>query len=222
MRILFAPRGSKRVLILALLGTVAPFVAAQAQSITQFTPGDLVISTVSCQVGAACGTTAGGLDTASPISLQEFSLGAGGTSATSIGSLALPQTQDQSGTGNSPVSGEYGSASEGLLQLSANGQYLTIMGYGVNANGFNTQSSNYGTTALGQTTSIAGNPGGVTTVPRVVALIGGNGSVNTTTALTGVFNENNPRSVVTVNGSSFYVSGQGVTGDGPAGCSTQR
>ena len=40
-----------------------------------------------------------------------------------------------------------------------------------------------------------------TTVPRVVALIGGNGSVDTTTALTGVFNTNNPRSAATVDGS---------------------
>ena len=54
-------------------------------------------------------------------------------------------------------------------------------------------------------------------MPRVVALIGSNGSVNTTTALTGVFNTNNPRSVATVDGSSFYVSGQGVTGDGTGG-----
>jgi hypothetical protein len=217
MRRVLAPCASKRGLIIALLGSVVPLAAAQAQSITQFTPGDLVISTVSCQVGAACNSTSGGLDTASPISLQEFSLGAGGTSATSIGSLVLPQTQNQGGAGNSPISGEYGSASEGLLQLSANGQYLTIMGYGVNTNVFNTQSSNFGTTALGQTTSTAGNPGGVTTVPRVVALIGSDGSVNTTTALTGVFNENNPRSVATVDGSYFYVSGQGQTGDGTGG-----
>ena len=50
-----------------------------------------------------------------------------------------------------------------------------------------------------------------TTVPRVVALIGANGSVDTTTALTGVFNTNNPRSAVTVDGSSFYISGQGAS-----------
>ena len=193
------------------------YAAASAQSISSFTPGDLVISTVSCQAGPACTSTSGGLDTASPISLQEFSLGSGGASATSIGSLVLPQTQNSGGAGNSPISGEYGSASEGILQQSANGQYLTIIGYGVNANTFNAQSSNFGTAALGQTTSTAGNPNGVTTVPRVVALIGGNGGVNTTTALTGVFNENNPRSVATVNGSSFYVSGQGVTGDGTGG-----
>ena len=75
MRRVLAPCASKRGLIIALLGSVVPLAAAQAQSITQFTPGDLVISTVSCQVGAACNSTSGGLDTASPISLQEFSLG---------------------------------------------------------------------------------------------------------------------------------------------------
>ena len=50
-------------------------------------------------------------------------------------------------------------------------------------------------------------------MPRVVALIGASGSVDTTTALTGVFNMNNPRSAATVDGSSFYVSGQGVGRD---------
>ncbi|HTV90620.1 MAG TPA: PEP-CTERM sorting domain-containing protein, partial [Stellaceae bacterium] len=35
------------------------------------------------------------------------------------------------------------------------------------------------------------------------------GSVNSTTALTNVFNENNPRSVYSATGSSFYISGQG-------------
>ncbi|MDW4809893.1 hypothetical protein NQ359_23695, partial [Escherichia coli] len=55
----------------------------------------------------------------------------------------------------------------------------------------------------------------VTTVARVIALIGANGSVDTTTALTGVFNQNNPRSVATVDGSSFYVSGQGASKTDP-------
>jgi hypothetical protein len=145
-------------------------------------------------------------------------LGSGGTSASSVGTLALPQTANGA---NAAISGEYGSASEGILQDSVNGQYLTIMGYGVNANTFNTAAiSVYGTAALGQTTSLtAANQTGTvyTTVPRVVALIGGDGSVDTTTALTGVFNTNNPRSAATVDGSSFYVSGQGVTGDGTGG-----
>ncbi len=185
-----------------------------------FTAGDLVIDTV----------TGTGLDSASSMTLQEFSLGTGGTSATSAGSLTLPQNTNQAGVGNSPISGEYGSASEGFLTQSVNGQYLSIMGYGVNAVTFNAApSSTYGaptapspgqTTAyaLGQTTSqTASEQTGTiyTTVPRVVALIGNNGGVNTTTALTDVFNTNNPRGAVTVNGTSFYVSGQGASKTDP-------
>jgi hypothetical protein len=193
----------------ALLASAAALAAgpmAAAATITAFTANDLVISTVS-------GST---LDTAAPIVLQEFQLGTGGTSATSVGTLTLPQTSNGA---NSAISGEYGSASEGFLQQSVNGQYLTIMGYGVNATTFNTAPfSTYGATGLGQTTSLtAANQTGTvyTTVPRVVALIGADGSINTSTALTGVFNTNNPRSVVTVDGSSFYVSGQGASKTDP-------
>jgi hypothetical protein len=188
----------------------ASFGQAQAGTISSFTPGDLVISTVSCSVGAAiCNSATGGLDTAAPIVLQQFQLGAGGTSATPNGTRTLPLS----------ISGEYGSASEGILQQSVNGEYLTMMGYGVNATTFNTAPlSTYGTTALGQTTSLtAANQTGTiyTTVPRTVALIGGDGSVDTSTQLTGVFNTNNPRSVATVDGSSFYVSGQGASKTDP-------
>jgi len=161
------------------------------------TPGDLVISTV----------TGSSLDAASAITLFQFVLTANGTTATPAGSLTLPQT---SSGANQAISGEYGSASEGFLTQSVNQQYLTIMGYGVNASTFNSAPvATYGTAALGQTTSLTGQS--VTTVPRVVALIGADGSVNTTTALTGVFNTNNPRSAVAVDGSAFYVSGQGAS-----------
>ena len=185
---------------------------ALAATISYFTPDDLVISTVSCSVSAsACSSTSGGLDTASPITLDEFGLGAGGTSASLAGTLTLRQT----GVGNqSAISGEYGSASEGILQLSADGHYLTMMGYGVNASMFNNAPlSTYGTAALGQTTSLTGQS--VTTVPRVVALIGANASADTSTAVTGVFNTNNARSAATVNGSSFYISGQGASKTDP-------
>ena len=212
-----APRGAVLLASAAALAGLTAAHDAVAGTIGDFTPGDLVISTVSCSVGStACGSsgpTGGGLDTAAPIVLQEFQLGTGGTSATTVGTLTLPQT---SSGANSAISGEYGSASEGFLQQSVNGQYLTIVGYGVNANTFNTAPlSAYGTAALGQTTSLTGQS--VTTVPRVVALIGVDGSVDTSTALTGVFNMNNPRDATTVDGSSFYVSGQGVTGDGTGG-----
>jgi len=186
-------------------------IQANAQIISNFSAGDLVISTVSDQINST--PVASDLDTAAPIVLQEFSLGSGATSASLVGNFTLPQT---SSGANSAISGEYGSASEGILQDSVNGQYLTIMGYGVNANTFNTAPlSTYGTAALGQTTSLTGQTD--TTVSRVVGLIGANGSVDTSTALTGVFNENNPRSVATVDGTSFYVSGQGQTGDGTGG-----
>lgn len=183
-------------------------ISGHANALT-FTPGDLVIDTVS-------GAT---LDAASSITLQQLSLGSNGTSVTAAGTLVLPQTA----TGeNSAISGEYGSASEGILQQSVNGQYLTMVGYGVNAATFNSAApSTYGTSALGQTTSLTpthqtGTP--VTTVSRVVALIGASGSVDTSTALTGVFNQNNPRSAATVDGTSFYVSGQGAAkGDSTQG-----
>jgi hypothetical protein len=182
------------VLFLVMLSMTAVSTKVMAGS---FNPGDLVISTVT-------GST---LDSASPITLLQFALTANGTSATQDGSLTLPQTSNGA---NQPISGEYGSASEGFLTQSVNQQYLTIMGYGVNASTFNSAPlSTYGTAALGQTTSLTG--ASVTTVPRVVALIGANGSVDTTTALTGVFNTNNPRSAVTIDGASFYVSGQGAS-----------
>ena len=186
----------------AFIGALVFAQSAMADSSFSFTAGDLVISTVSSYNG-------GGLDSAAPIVLQEFQLSSDGSFASSAGSLSLSQTS--SGL-NSAISGEYGSASEGILQQSVNGQYLTMMGYGVNATDFNTAAlSTYGTAALGQTTSLTaadqtGTP--VTTVARVVALIGANGNVDTSTALTGVFNQNNPRSVATVDGTSFYVSGQ--------------
>jgi hypothetical protein len=200
----------RRCLIVSSMLLAVTAIPAQAYQLT-FTSGDLVISTVS---NSTSGSDANALDTAAPIVLDQFQLGTGGTSITAAGTLELPQI----GSGNnSSISGEFGSASEGFLTQSVTGQYLTILGYGVNANTFNSAPvTTYGTAALGQTTSLtAANQTGtpVTTVARVVGLIGANGSVDTSSALTGVFNTNNPRSVVTVDGSSFYVSGQGAKGD---------
>jgi len=185
-------------LALAALAAATP---ASAGSITSFTTGDLIIDTVT-------GST---LDAASPLTLQEFHLGAGGSSATSVGTFTLPQT---SSGANWAISGEYGSASEDFLQLSGNGHLLTIMGYGVNAATFNAAPvSTYGNKALGQTTSVPG--GAYTVVPRVVAAIGANGAVDTSTAVLNFANTNNPRSAYTVDGSSFYVSGQSASKTDP-------
>ncbi len=59
---------------------------AMAQQISSFSAGDLVISTVSNSTGLA-NDDASVLDTASPITLQEFQLGANATTATSVGAL---------------------------------------------------------------------------------------------------------------------------------------
>jgi len=160
---------------------------------------------------------------ASPITLDQVTTG-----GALAGQMVLRQSQTTiNGVVNDPISGEYGSSSEGTLELSGNGEYLTIAGYGVSASTFNAKPASFGggqkscitngagsstvmCYPLAQTTSLSTSP---TAVPRVVALIGANGGVNTTTALYNVFNENNPRSVATVNGTTLYLSGEGLDGD---------
>jgi len=173
-----------------------------------FNAGDLVISI------SGNGNNSGtyGDNQASPIVLEDVT-----TSGNIVSQLTLPQNNytNSNGTLEYAISGEYGSSSEGSLQLSADGQSLVIAGYNVNAVAWNAATANatnaYGTQALAQTSSILG--GSVTPVARVIADINANGTVDTSTALYGVFNTNNPRSVSTVNGSSFYIAGQGVKGD---------
>jgi hypothetical protein len=170
-----------------------------------FTAGDLVISLS----GDGAGSGVYGDNQASPIELEEVT-----TSGTDVASMELPQTTTVvDGVTEYAISGEYGSSSEGSLELAANGESLVIMGYGINADTFNSGGAAvYGTTALAQSTSILNN-GTYTAVPRVVADISYTGAVDTSTAVYNVFNTNNPRSVATVNGTTFYISGQGVKGD---------
>src|SRR5580704_9177851 len=96
------------------------------------TPGNLIVLVEGNGVlGALSGTYTD--NQAAPITLFQYQL-SGTTSASYVSSLVLPQT----GSGaNVAISGEYGSSSEGTLQLSGNGQYLSLAGYGVNAASFN-------------------------------------------------------------------------------------
>ena len=169
-----------------------------------FTPGNLVISIS----GDGAGNGVFGDNQASPITLEQIT-----TSGAFVSQLVLPQTTTVvNGVTENAISGEFGSSSEGSLQLSADGHSLVIAGYGVNAQTFNEGGAAvFGTTALAQSTSIQGGP--FTAVSRVIADINADGVVDTSTALFNVFNENNPRSVATVNGSSFIISGQGLKGD---------
>ena len=198
------------------LGLMAMASPALAQTTFTFNAADIVISVYG--QGAAGDTTTYLDNGASPITLQQLSLSgvsssgviSSTTSATAAGQLVLPQTAFGS---NNAISGEFGSSSEGILQRSANGSYLTIAGYDTNAAAFNANAAGFGGTTktcinqgacypLAQTAS--------SVVQREIALVG-NGYVNTSTTLgTTAFSGNNPRSVTTVDGSSFYVSGQGA------------
>ncbi len=170
-----------------------------------FTAGNLVISLS----GDSDGSGVYGDNQASPMTLEQIT-----TSGQIVSQMVMPQetTVNANGVTEYAISSEYGSSSEGTLELSADGHSLVIAGYGVNADTFNEGGAAvYGTAALAQSTSVQG--GQNTAVARVIADINADGVVDTSTALYNVFNENNPRSVATVNGSSFYISGQGLKGD---------
>jgi len=191
----------KTAIAVGLLTTVSAFAG------TIFNAGDIVVSVEGA--GLTGGTYTD--NQAAPLSLFQFT-----TAGAFVNSLVLPQTA--SGV-NFAVSGEYGSSSEGTLQLSGNGQYLTIGGYGVNAAAFNANpgsfSPNPANTALGQSGSLLGQS--YTAVPRVAALIDASGNVDSSTAVYGIFNANNPRSVYTADGTNIYLSGQGTSGDSTGG-----
>ncbi len=168
-------------------------------TISGFTAGDIVISEVGGADAAQTGVNPD--NAASAITLVEIDP----TTGAIVGEMVLPQTGSGS---NNPISGEYGSSSEGTLELAGNGQSLVIAGYGVNATTYNDGGAAvYGNAALAQSTSVPG--GQYTAVSRVVADISYDGTVDTSTALFNVFNLNNPRSVATVDGSVFYLAGQG-------------
>jgi hypothetical protein len=194
-----------------------------AQALT-FTPGDLVVSVEGNGDGsasngtAATGNTGASSNTyidnqAAPLTLYEYTTAPGQTNP--VGTLVLPQTPSGN---NMPVSGEYGSSSEAQLQLSGDGHYLTIAGYATNAQSYNSQFDLNGAslnnpatgTALAQSCSLSSNCGSTPQVARVIATISSSGQVNSSTTLYNVFNGNNPRSVYSPDGKSFYISGQGT------------
>ncbi len=236
---------------IASLAVLLPLsVPALAQAPTAqppyFTPGNLVVSVAGCGVyggtppnatpstatcatppvggtGATTGTgpNSYGDDQAAPWSLWQYSVN-GASSVAFVNSLQLPQ--NTSGA-NFPISDDYGSQSEGTLQLSGNGLYLTLIGYGINGATFNVNYLDYcpgstmlsnacvpenGNPAAAQTGTLLGQTySGNTPVPRVVALIDPNGNVNTSTVLYGIFNQNDARSTYSPDGVNIYVSGQG-------------
>lgn len=143
--------------------------AAQAQ--TAFSAGDLVVYRV------GDGTAALGSG-ATAVFLDEYS-----KTGTLIQSVAAPTVA--SGT-NNILTASGSAASEGELNLSADGKYLALTGYNA---------------ALG-TASVAAS-----SAARVVGIVG-NGTFDTSTSLTGAtFAANNIRGAVTTDGTNIYAVG---------------
>ena len=196
-----------RTRLLALLAVTCIALPASAATLI---PGNLIVSVEGAGVWGGTGSYTD--NQAAPLTLMQFTHN-GTASASYLNSTVLP----------SAISGEYGSSSEGTIQLTSDGKHLVMMGYGVNAAKFNADPTAYGTlttdptkpTALGQSGSMTGQ--GYIAVSRDVIVIGASGGADFSTQLYNVFNGNNPRSVASKDGKTFYVSGQGVEGDHTAG-----
>lgn len=146
-----------------------------------FTLGNLVV------VQAGDGVASLG-STAAATFLKEYTLG--GTLVQTINMPTVASGLNQALT----LSGS--ATSEGFLTLSANGQYLTLGGYGAAP----------GTAGVATATPSAVN--------RVVGRIDLNGNVDTTTALGDAYNGSNIRSTVSSDGNSIWTAGNGGSGQG--------
>jgi hypothetical protein len=169
-----------------------------------FTPGDLVV------------TTYGNLQVAqfhpdgetTLITLAEFSPTIAANS-TPVMAFALPSATAGNNVG---LTGEYGSSSEGTIQQTPDGLYLTIGGYAA-AQAF--AYTGTGTALLPGSTALAQSED--TQVSRVAALIDGNTNANTTSVFNDIYDMNNPRGVFSPDDFDLYLSGQGAGSDDEGG-----
>ena len=153
-----------------------------------FTQGDIVVTIY----GNTSPSTPHPDGPATLITLEEFSP-AITTNSTPVMALVLPSSVSGNNVG---IVGEYGSSSEGTIQLTDDGQHLTIGGYSA------VPGMAYTATALAQSAD--------TQVPRVAALIDVNGNVDTSSVFNDIYNTNNPRCVYSPDDINFYLSGQGA------------
>ena len=108
-------------------------------------------------------------------------------SGTLVQSIGLPTVA--SGADN-PLITSGTAVSEGLLTRSTDGRYLLLTGYA---------------TTLPATVSLSGTA--AATVPRTVGVVGFDGSIDTSTALTDFADGNNPRSAASTDGTHLWVGG---------------
>ena len=152
------------------------FSAAQQASAAAFTPGDLV----TYRVGDGTQTLA---NTGNSVFLDEYT-----PTGAFVQSIAVPTA---TGGGSNALLASGTATSEGMLNLSANGQYLAITGYNANLGG---------STVLTSSSSA--------TVNRTVDIFDSTGTIASSTLLSDFATGNNPRSAVASNdGQSFYAVG---------------
>jgi hypothetical protein len=145
-----------------------------------FTTGNIVTLRVG-EVGGPTLTTA-----AAPVFIDEYT-----TSGTFVQSVPMPF---KSGAGQRKFSINGTSTTEGFLNLSPDGQYLSFGGYD----------------AIPGTASISTT--GAASVNRVVARVTQNGAINTSTAISDGHDAGSIRSACTVDGSAFWTGGAGTGG----------
>lgn len=163
-----------------------------------FTAGNIL----TLRVGESAGPA---LTSASqPLFLDEYT-----PTGTFVQSVPLPFAQNALGANNRKFTMSGTSTSEGYLNLSPDGQYLTFAGYDAAP----------GVLAITGTSAATTN--------RVVARVTYNGGINTTTRIADGYDANNVRSAATVDGNAFWTGGAGTGGGaryvalGSTGTSTQ-
>ncbi|WP_207515824.1 T9SS type A sorting domain-containing protein [Longitalea luteola] len=157
------------------------FLILQIKGIAQvsFTPGNIVVYRV--------GTGPATLGNASAaVFLDEYT-----TAGTLVQSIAMPVTTSGS---NKALTATGRGDTEGILTLSADGQYLVFTGY----------NAPVGTGGIGGTSS--------TSRPRTIGLVKYDGTINTSTALTDLSSANAVRCAVSTNGTDLWAVGAGSFG----------
>jgi hypothetical protein len=151
--------------------TALGYVSAASGS---FTGGNIVV----VRVGDGVSTLA---NTGNPVYLDEY---------TPAGALVNTITLPSAAASNLVLSGS--AASEGMLNRSANGKYLTLSGYNV--------SIPYASSIVSANASA---------VNRVVGRIDYAGNIDVSTSLTDYSSGNNPRDAYTTDGTTIYMTGAG-------------
>ncbi|WP_151084539.1 Ig-like domain-containing protein [Nocardioides cynanchi] len=164
----------------AVVAVAVPLVTSSQAHAARFTGGDVVVYRVGS--GGASPLT----NAAAPVFLDEYAPG-----GSLVQSVALPTTAAE---GNARLTASGQSRSEGLIDRSADGRFLAVTGY----------DAAVGATGPSGASLTASDPA---QVGRVVGLVDANGTVDTTTVLTGAGVTKIIRSATTTDGERLWATG---------------